>query len=250
MIEEGAVWFCWSVGGRCVTGGGGSIGTVGWDWLCLRRGLIYQSTLRSRPRQLPCPGSTSKGATRLPNYGVTVVAPALEPALAVPVALPCPAFPAGDGWLLTPIVHRRHNDDCYRPDAAMTSDAGGRMGARPMVARAVLPIVSTAVDLFPTVSAFLLLISCRSLAGWTLPGNRGAGGSTATSAAEGPLVNRINQGASNAMRCLNVCFDSLAKGVQICPQFDTCVLGFFNPWYQWQRSEQTVTSTQCDETSF
>lgn len=54
------------------------------------------------------------------------------------------------------IVHLRHIDDCYRPDAAMTSDAGWQDGPRRRVARAGAPDVSTAVDLFPTLSAFLL----------------------------------------------------------------------------------------------
>lgn len=54
------------------------------------------------------------------------------------------------------LFYLRHIDDLYRPDAAMTSDAGWMDGARRWVARAGFPDVSTAVDLFPTLSAFLL----------------------------------------------------------------------------------------------
>lgn len=47
-------------------------------------------------------------------------------------------------------IHLRHIDDCYRPDTAMTSDAGWMDGARRRVARADLPRAPLlAFDLFP-----------------------------------------------------------------------------------------------------
>lgn len=122
---------------------GGSIELRGWDWLCLVRANIpVLWYLRSRP--IPCHGwRTFQGSYFLVFFAyLPMVSPSSH--LATCPGLPCLA---GDGWLS--IARLRHIDDDYRPDAAMTSDAGGRMGARPWVARADSPDVSTAVDLFP-----------------------------------------------------------------------------------------------------
>ena len=127
---------------------GGALGVIemGMGLALLLSGLIYLYVVE------PCPSAPPKGAT---TRNLPMVSPSPSSHLATrPGSGTCPALlAAGSRWLARPIL--RHTDDCYRPDAAMTSDAGCRMGLD-----AEWPVLfsdgSTADDLFPTVSAFLL----------------------------------------------------------------------------------------------
>ena len=70
-------------------------------------------------------------------------------------------------------VYLRHIDAYYRPDAAMTSDAGGGLGAQTQSGLCYFSDGSTAVDLFPTLSAFPPSLA-PSVTEWVLPDDRRA----------------------------------------------------------------------------